>query len=173
MNPQVLKERLVKAAEMYNSPQTAAFDYAKGIAIGAAGQQAMNWITPGSDPNPLISGALYSPIYRMNKQHGRINELSLAKEAMKAGVVDESNFGNVVLDAAKNTFQKFAQDAPIENALGWAAGAGTLGGAGTSIYNVVAGGQDIDNNIPSSVVNALALAALAPLTYKLLRQGKQ
>ena len=173
MNSQALKERLMKVAEIYNSPQTAAFDYAKSIAIGAAAQQAMNWATDGSDPNPLVSGVLYSPLRRMQKQHGRINELSLAREAMKAGKVDESNLKDVVFSAAKNTFQKFAQDAPIENALGWAASIGALGGAGTSIYNVVTDGQDIDNNISSAVINGLALAALAPLTYKLLRQRNQ
>lgn len=107
--------------------------YLGGAALGGAGQQLMNWVTPGADPNPLLSAALYAPTGAAYLK-GRAPENPYAQAAY---------YGSL---------------------------AGGLGGAGTSIYNVVAGGDDIDNNMVSAGLGTLG--TIAPLTAYLLNRGK-
>jgi len=122
------------------------FDYGAAGVAGVAGQQAVNMVSGGADPNPFLSGALMAPALAGAGRFGR-------------GV-----FSPVGSDMT-NANARLLKGNPYEQAalLGSASSLGA--GALTSGYNTVAGGADIDNNIPASI-----LAAAAPLTAYLLSQ---
>jgi len=122
-------------------------DYGGAAAIGAIGQQGMNMISGGTDPNPFLSGALMAPALTSAGRLGR---------GMSSRIGSDMYEANARLIGDENAYQKAAF-------LGSAASLGA--GALTSGYNTVAGGADIDNNIPASI-----LAAAAPLTAYLLSQ---
>jgi len=108
--------------------------YLGGAALGAIGQQGMNMVTGGADPNPLISGALYAPAGASWLRGGR----------MPTNLPEQMAYG--------------------------ASLAGMAGGAGTSVYNTVAGGEDIDNNNISAQL--AILGAVAPLTMNLINKAR-
>lgn len=176
MNAAQAKQLLEREVANYNSLPRTAIDYAWGAGLGMGGQQLMNWGTDGSDPNPLISGLLGAPINRALSQTMRASSLGVGKASLEArlkglNVADPQVAADVYNQGARLGFNKYLQDAPIEVALG---GASLLGavptGAATSIYNVATGGQDIDNNLTSSIGG---LAALAPIAYMLMKKRQQ
>tara|TARA_R110002126_G_scaffold5021_7_gene26374 strand:- start:8241 stop:8825 length:585 start_codon:yes stop_codon:yes gene_type:complete len=173
-----LRKGLEDVVSKYNDPLTAVSDYATGALVGGLGQAGMNWATDGSDPNPLISGLLGAPIQRTLAQIGRASTVGRGKVAFEAvggrGPVDPNWVfmpQSMRDEGARLGLNKFIQDAPIEIALGSAAMLGAVPtGAATSIYNVATGGQDIDNNLTSSIGG---LAALAPIAYMLMKKRQQ
>lgn len=124
-------------------------DYGTAAALGVAGQQSANWLTGGADPNPLISGALMAPFGTSLVRAGR-------------GMIDPS------VKAANVARNNAIQNNQYEKAAYIGSMASLLGGGLTSAQNIAFGGNDIDNNIPASI-----LAAAAPLTaYLLSRRAK-
>jgi hypothetical protein len=158
-----VQNQLRQIAENYASRKNMAFDYANGAVLGALAQQGINAVTDGVDPNPLVSGLLYAPIYRGNKQLANASTMALSEQAFKTGK------GVADLDlkaAATRALEKYAYGSPIEASLTAGSYAASLGNAGTSAYNLVTSGEDIDNNIPAGLT---ALAAIAPTAFYLLR----
>jgi len=123
------------------------FDYGAAGVAGVAGQQAVNMVSGGADPNPFLSGALMAPALAGAGRFGRGVFYPKDSDMAKA---------NARLIGNGNAYEQAAF-------LGSASSLGA--GALTSGYNTVAGGADIDNNIPASI-----LAAAAPLTAYLLSQ---
>ena len=121
-------------------------DYGSAAALGVAGQQGANWLMGGADPNPLISGALMAPLGVPLVRHGR-------------GMIDPSV---IAVNKARNT-----QYSDLEKYLYGGSAASLAGGTLASAQNIAFGGNDIDNNIPASV-----LAVAAPLTAYLLNKRK-
>jgi len=121
-------------------------DYGGAAAIGAVGQQGMNMLTPGSDPNAFLSGAMMAPALAFGGRglRGSMNPASTGMDAQRM---------------VRQTVDPFQQAALLGSASSLGAGALTSG------YNTVAGGADIDNNIPASI-----LASAVPLTAYLLSQ---
>lgn len=123
-------------------------DYGAGALLGIAGQQGANWLMGGADPNPLVSGALMAPALTQALRYGRGrfapqgSDMAMMNNAMVDRTMASTGLPNYAL-------------------LGSAA---SLGGGGlASAYNIAFGGNEIDNNIPASV-----LAAAVPLTAYLL-----
>jgi hypothetical protein len=124
-------------------------DYGTAAALAAAGQQGMNWMTGGADPNPLLSGVLAAPALTFAGRgiRGSINPASTQRDAW---------------NAARQMTN------PYEQAALYGSATAGIGGALTSGYNTVAGGNDIDNNLIAG-----GLGSLAPITLALLnRYGK-
>lgn len=157
MNPLQLPARYLKGYGANRGIQEAV-DYGLGAAIGAGGQQLMNWATQGADPNPLLSGALFAPIGAGLVRSGR------GMSALSRAYAGEPTFAGDTRNAVllENQLTNPYTQAALAGSL-----AGMIGGAGTSIYNTVAGGDDIDNNL---VAGGLALlGGLAPITYSMVR----
>lgn len=176
MNPLQLSARYLKGYGANRGIQEAV-DYGLGAAIGAGGQQLMNWATPGADPNPLLSGALFSPIGAAAVRGGRLyRDIARAYDGedvyTRGALRNAERLGNQIpysdkipylkdLPSIGNRPNPYAQAALLGSL------AGMVGGAGTSIYNTVAGGDDIDNNL---IAGGLALlGGLAPITYSMVR----
>lgn len=126
-------------------------DYGTAAALGVAGQQAMNLISPGADPNPLLSGVLAAPVltYGGRFLRGSINPEARIRDAL---------------------FMQRQATSPIEQGVLLGSGAGALAGGATSLYNTAATGVDYDNNLLAGGVGSLA--ALAPISYSLMRNRK-
>lgn len=126
-------------------------DYGTAAALGVAGQQAMNIASPGTDPNPLLSGVLAAPAltYGGRFLRGSINPEARIRDAL---------------------FMQRQTTNPIEQAAFLGSGVGALAGGATSLYNTAATGADYDNNLLAG--GAGALAALAPIAYSLIRNRK-
>lgn len=125
-------------------------DYGTGALLGIAGQQGANWLTGGSDPNPLVSGALMAPALTQALRYGR------GRFAPKSS--DMARMNNAMVDRTMAS-----TGIPSYALLGSAASLG--GGALTSAQNIAFGGNDVDNNIPASI-----LAAAVPLTAYLMNR---
>lgn len=123
-------------------------DYGTAAAIGAGGQQLMNWATPGADPNPLISGVLAAPTLALSGRmvRGAINPDSRSRDAWAA---------------ARQTTNPYEQAALI-GSLG-----GVLGGGLTNAQNTAFGGADIDPNIAASI-----FAGIAPIAASLVNRRR-
>ena len=162
MNPLQLSARYLKGYGANRGIQEAV-DYGLGAAIGAGGQQLMNWATQGADPNPLLSGALYAPIGAALARSGRgVGAMGreMSRDFMGPSGLYSSDKRNLAL--LENQLTNPYTQAALAGSL-----AGMVGGAGTSIYNTVAGGDDIDNN---TIAGGLALlGGIAPLTYSVIR----
>lgn len=119
-------------------------DYGTAAALGTVGQQAMNIVSPGADPNPLLSGALAAPIIALGGRtlRGSINPNSRSRDAWAA---------------ARQTTNPYEQAALI-GSLG-----GVIGGQIANTQNTAFGGNDIDPNIPAGI-----FAGLAPISAALL-----
>lgn len=166
MNPLQLSARYLKGYGANRGIQEA-IDYGLGAAIGAGGQQLMNWATQGADPNPLLSGALFSPVGAAAVRGGRLLYQALSPKvyATQPEAVERlmAPNANRLFDATPfgDNPNPYAQAALLGSL------AGMVGGAGTSIYNTFAGGADIDNN---TIAGGLALlGGIAPLTYSAIR----
>jgi len=168
MNPQQLQDRLRAIGASYNSPLTLAKDYANGIAYGAGGQQLANMVFDGADPNPLVSGMLAGPAYRAARQVGRLSAMKTSKAVMFENL-DPTDYEAVAANG-QEVLSMYGANAPIASTLGLASQIASVGGAGTSAYNSIFGGDDIDNNIPSAAIGGMALAALAPLTFRRMQE---
>ena len=64
-----------------------AFDYGVAAGLGVAGQQAMNAVTDGADPNPFLSGALMTPALTYMLRQGRAQ---LNAGTPRGGIVSRS-----------------------------------------------------------------------------------
>jgi len=119
-------------------------DYGTAAALGTVGQQAMNIVSPGADPSPLLSGALAAPVLALGGRtlRGAINPASMQRDAW---------------NAARQTTNPYEQAALIGSL------AGVVGGQIANTQNTVFGGNDIDPNIPAGI-----LAGLAPISATLL-----
>lgn len=166
MNPLQLSAQYLKGYGGRRGIQEAV-DYGLGAAIGAGGQQLMNWTTQGADPNPLLSGALFAPVGAGLVRGGRLLKQSLSPEAyeLEPAVVERlfAPNANRLFDATPigRNPNPYAQAALLGSL------AGMAGGAGTSIYNTVTGGDDVDNNL---IAGGLALlGGVAPITYSMIR----
>lgn len=106
-------------------------NYGAGAALGAGGQQLMNWTTPGADPNPLLSGLLSAPIgatlFRGGAPTGAIAQAAL--NASKIG-----SYGGM----ATSLYNVATDGADYDNNL-VAAGAGTLGAIAPIAYSLLRG----------------------------------
>lgn len=127
-------------------------DYGTGALLGVAGQQGANWLMGGADPNPLVSGALMAPALTQALRYGR------GRFAPQGS--DMAKMNNAMVDRTMAS-----TGLPSYALLGSAASLG--GGALTSAQNIAFGGNDIDNNIPASI-----LAAAVPLTAYLINKRK-
>lgn len=125
-------------------------DYGTGALLGVAGQQGANWLTGGADPNPLVSGALMAPALTQTLRYGR------GRFAPQGSDMAMMNKAMVDRTMASTGLPGYAL-------LGSAASLG--GGALTSAQNIAFGGNDIDNNIPASI-----LAGAIPLTAYLMNR---
>lgn len=176
MNPLQLSARYLQGYGANRGIQEAV-DYGLGAAIGAGGQQLMNWATQGADPNPLLSGALFAPVGAAAVRGRRLNrDIARADDGedvyTRGALRNAERLGNQIpypdkipylkdLSGIGNRPNPYAQAALLGSL------AGMVGGAGTSIYNTVAGGDDIDNN---TIAGGLALlGSIAPLTYSAIR----
>jgi len=121
-------------------------DYGGAAAIGAIGQQGMNMLTPGSDPNAFLSGAIMAPALAFG---GR-------------GLRGSMNPASTGMDAQRMVRQTVD---PLQQAALLGSSASLVGGTMASAQNIAFNGNDMDNNIPASI-----LAAAAPLTAYLLSQ---
>lgn len=125
-------------------------DYGTGALLGVAGQQGANWLMGGADPNPFVSGALMAPALTQALRYGRGrfapqgSDMAMMNKAMVDRTMASTGLPNYAL-------------------LGSAASLG--GGALTSAQNIAFGGNDIDNNIPASI-----LATAVPLTAYLINR---
>jgi hypothetical protein len=128
------------------------FDYGVGGALGIGGQAALNAVTSGADPNPVLSGVLMAPALTYGLRKGRAKYYD---ERPIPNAFNQSLLGNM----DSNPYQKAAL---------YGSAASMVGGLGGSIYNSLAGGADIDNNIP-----AAALAAIVPIAAYLASRAKQ
>ena len=157
MNPIQLSARYLQGYGANRGIQEAV-DYGLGAAIGAGGQQVMNWATQGADPNPLLSGAMFAPIGAGLVRGGRglsVLNRAFAGEPTFAG--DSRNFALL-----KNQLTN-----PYTQAALAGSAAAMVGGASTSIYNTLAGGDDVDNNLVASGLGILG--SVAPIAYSMLR----
>ena len=162
MNPLQLSARYLKGYGANRGIQEAV-DYGLGAAIGAGGQQLMNWATQGADPNPLLSGALFSPVGAALVRSSRgLNAMSreITRDFASPSGLFSGDKRNLAL--LENQLTNPYTQAALAGSL-----AGMVGGAGTSIYNTVAGGDDIDNNLVAAGVGTLG--AIAPIAYSMLR----
>lgn len=130
-----------------NLPIQNAVDYGAAGLIGAGAQQLNNMVLGGSDPNPLLSGALFAPLGTAALRAGR---------AMTPSGFDRN------MDLNLSTFQN-----PYGAAAYNASLAGAVTGAGTSLYNTVAGGADVDNNMVT--ILAALLAGAFPLASRMIK----
>lgn len=136
-------------------------DYGAAALLGAGGQQAMNWISPGADPNPLVSGVLAAPLI--------VGAGRFTRGAMRPS----SDM------AAMNSLRLTQQLAnPIESRLFGASAAAGLASAATSGINSFTGGVDYDNNVIAGnaaggglIANAL-LGGLAPIAASLVNRRR-
>ena len=162
MNPLQLSARYLKGYGANRGIQEAV-DYGLGAAIGAGGQQLMNWTTQGADPNPLLSGALFSPVGAALVRSSRgLNAMSreITRDfASPSGLVSGDKRNLALLE---NQLTNPYTQAALAGSL-----AGMVGGAGTSIYNTLAGGDDVDNNLVAAGVGTLG--AIAPIAYSMMR----
>lgn len=127
------------------------FDYSLGAALGISGQSILNAATDGYDPNAVISGALMAPALTYGLRRGRT-------EYFKGRPIPETFNQGLLNDMDKSPYQKAAL---------YGSAASIVGGLGGSAYNTVAGGNDIDNNIP-----AAALATIAPIAAYLVSKAR-
>ena len=125
-------------------------DYGGAAALGVAGQQGANWLMGGADPNPLMSGALMAPALTQALRYGR------GRFAPQGS--DMAMMNNAMVDRTMAS-----TGIPSYALVGSAASLG--GGALTSAQNIAFGGNDIDNNIPASI-----LASAVPLTAYLMNR---
>ena len=132
------------------------FDYGAAAALGAGGQQLANWSTGGDDPNPLISGALFSPLGALTGRAIRNKYLSPTLPVNQAVgmALNESIAGKDMIN-------------PLATGALMASAASGLVSTGTNAYNLVTG----QNAEPSTALSALS--SLAPISYLLLRQAKR
>lgn len=130
-----------------NMPIQQAVDYGTAGLVGAGAQQLNNMVLGGSDPNPLLSGALFAPLGTAMLRGGR----SVTPEALGRNL--ELNMA-----AFKNPYTAAAYNASL---------AGAVTGAGTSLYNTVAGGADVDNNMVT--IPAALLAGAFPLASRIIK----
>ena len=121
-------------------------DYGSAAALGAAGQQAMNIVSPGADPNPLLSGVLAAPIVALGGRTLR-------------GAINPNSRGRDAWAAARQTTNPYEQ-AALTGSLG-----GLVLGQAANLSNTTFGGNDIDPNIPASI-----LAGVAPISAALLNR---
>ena len=128
------------------------FDYGVGGALGIGGQTALNAATNGADPNPVLSGALMAPALTYGLRRGRAKYYD---ERPIPNAFNQSLLGNM-------------NSSPYQKAALYGSIASMVGGLGGSTYNSIAGGADIDNNIP-----AAALATIAPIAAYLASRAKQ
>jgi hypothetical protein len=140
-------------AEATNPMAQQAFDYGTAGLVGATGQQLANWATGGDDPNPLLSGALFSPLGALAGRAVRNKYMSPTLPSSQAlgMALDESIAGRDMVN-------------PIATGALMASAASGLASTGTNAYNLVTG----SNAEPSTAVNALS--SIAPLSYFLLGQ---
>ena len=124
-------------------------DYGTAALVGAGAQQLNNMVLGGSDPNPLLSGALFAPLGTAMLRSGR----SIIPNAT------QRNF-DLNFDTFRNPYGGAAYNASL---------AGAVTGAGTSLYNTVAGGADVDNNMVT--IPAALLAGVAPLAARLIKDN--
>ena len=132
-------------------------DYGTAAALGTVGQQAMNIVSPGADPNPLVSGLLVAPLVT---GLGRFT---------RGAINPNSDM------AVKNSIRLNQQLAsPIESRLLGASTAAGLSGLVTSGINSFTGGTDYDNNVIAAnvagggLLGSALLAGLAPLSASLI-----
>lgn len=130
-----------------NLPIQQVVDYGTASLVGAGAQQLNNMVLGGSDPNPLLSGALFAPLGTAMLRGSR----SLIPNAT------QRNF-DLNISSFQNPYSAAAYNASL---------AGAVTGAGTSLYNTVAGGADIDNNMVT--IPAALLASVAPLAARLIK----
>lgn len=154
MNPLQIAGRYLQGQGSNRAIQTAA-DYALGGVLGAGGQQLMNWITPGADPNPLLSGALYAPLGVATLRSGR-GILNLAGNSKAAN----RDFG-LLSKQISNPYEQAALAGSL---------AGVTGGGLTSAYNTLTNGTDYDNNLIAAGVGSLA--AIAPIAMSLVNSRR-
>jgi hypothetical protein len=132
-------------------------DYGTAAALGAVGQQAMNIVSPGPDPNPLVSGLLAAPLITGLGRFSR-------------GAVNPTSDMAAINSARLN--QQLAN--PIESRLLGASTAAGLSGLVTSGINSFTGGTDYDNNVVAAnvagggLLGGALLAGLAPLSASLI-----
>ena len=126
------------------------FDYGSAAALGVAGQQGMNMVSGGADPNPFISGALMAPLGAYGLRQGRAKLFS----------------GNPSGGNANRNLAEGMLDNPYSQAALYGSGASLAGGIGTSAYNTIAGGDDIDNNNAALIL--AALGSVAPITMGMM-----
>lgn len=130
-----------------NLPIQQVVDYGAAGLVGAGAQQLNNMVLDGSDPNPLLSGALFAPLGTAMLRGSR----SLIPNAT------QRNF-DLNMSSFQNPYSAAAYNASL---------AGAVAGAGTSIYNTLAGGDDVDNNLVAAGVGTLG--AIAPIAYSMMR----
>ena len=132
-----------------NMPIQQAVDYGSAALVGAGAQQLNNMVLGGSDPNPLLSGALFAPLGTATLRAGRaMNPSGFARNT------------DLNLSTFQNPYGAAAYNASL---------AGAATGAGTSLYNTVAGGADIDNNVVT--IPAALLAAAFPLASRMIKNN--
>tara|TARA_R110002126_G_scaffold5021_7_gene26373 strand:- start:7680 stop:8234 length:555 start_codon:yes stop_codon:yes gene_type:complete len=130
-----------------NMPIQQAVDYGSAALVGAGAQQLNNMVLGGSDPNPLLSGALFSP---------------LGTAVLRAGRGSTPSGFARNMDLNLSTFQN-----PYGAAAYNASLAGAVTGAGTSLYNTIVGGADVDNNMVT--IPAALLAGAFPLASRMIK----
>jgi hypothetical protein len=133
-------------------------DYGTAAALGVAGQQAMNWVSPGADPNPLIAGALMAPLTAAGLRYGR-SQIASSPRASEMLGIDANQRADMFL----SPHSRFTFSSPIERKFAEASLAASGAGALSSFYNTTTNTPDIDPNIAGSI-----LAAAVPLTAYLL-----
>lgn len=134
-------------------------DYGTAAALGTVGQQAMNIVSPGADPNPLLSGVLAAPVLTAGGRflRGSINPFSAMADSLRIN-------------------QQLAN--PIESRLLGASTAAGLSGLATSGINSFTGGTDYDNNVIAAnvagggLLGSALLAGLAPLSASLINKAR-
>lgn len=162
MNPLQLSARYLKGYGANRGIQEAV-DYGLGAAIGAGGQQLMNWTTQGADPNPLLSGALFSPVGAALVRSSRgLNAMGreITRDFASPSGLFSGDKRNLAL--LENQLTNPYTQAALAGSL-----AGAVGGAGTSIYNTLAGGDDVDPNIAASI-----FAGIAPIAASLVNRRR-
>ena len=136
-------------------------DYGTAAVLGAGGQQVMNWLSPGADPNPLVSGVLAAPL------------LTAAGRFTRGAIRPSSDM------AAMNSLRLTQQLAnPIESRLLGASTAAGLSSAVTSGINSFTGGVDYDNNVIAGnvagggLIASALLGGLAPIAASLVNRRR-
>jgi hypothetical protein len=104
-------------------------DYGAATALGIGGQQIANMVTGGSDPNPLISGALMAPSLALGLRGGR-------------AVMADTPYGRKV----NKTLMAEQLNNPYSQAALYGSAASMVGGGATNLLNTISSGDDIDPN---------------------------